>query len=93
MAGSGGKEGSRDLAEAQRVVEDVHPAAAGHLQQQLLNQRVVSRMHLQPAMCVAASNRNRKSSPMNLVDKGLREAACNSSYDQASVSRLNYRIL
>ena len=46
--GIGGKESSRDLALTQRVVEDVHPAAASHLQQQLLNQRVVPRLHLQP---------------------------------------------
>ena len=52
------QEGSLDLALTQCMVKDVHPAAAGHLQQQLLHQRVVSRMHLQP--CVAARKCNTK---------------------------------
>ena len=46
--GIGGKEGSRDLAVTKCVVKDVHPAGASHLQQQLLNQWVVPRLHLQP---------------------------------------------
>ena len=54
--GSGGKESSRDLAVTKRVVEEVHPAAAGHLQQQLFNQRVVPRLHLQPNhMCLSVN--------------------------------------